>query len=449
MTVDRRMSLRRLGDKRLRARKRLGGLSGFKAFLREGRTEIECELQDLSSQGLALVVARSELFQLPRHGSELDVRLVAKRGTVPPIELCTRVANLRELSGGRIRIGLALLQRRVDSRIDDTRDGQRFRTNRMFQAHAYCEKPFDYWDFSHFVVEDLSVRGMALLSPERTDVFIPGTELHFVLSLPVIGMTQVQAVVRSVEVGPELTLRLGVEFVDPNLDFLRNVAEYLLISGVCADVNALRRQGFPVRRLSLAFQVRYASSVMDVEDIRKIFTSSSLSAPMGNLWQPDEEEAFLRTRQVLCTVGRRTVATWTLNFVNGDTSHSILHGRVVRFREDFLKRRFMEVPSYACIRGYRNADVLFAAMRHTLRVAFDTGFEFVVFPVGADILPVVQRSGFPMNGVAFISVGKQVLVVISVHEAMSSGSVRLRGSRFDVFKDLAEHARALEQRPRR
>lgn len=444
--VESKMNLRRAGDKRLRVRKRLGGISGFDAFVWESGKYVPCVLQDLSSQGLALVLSRGHFASPPRHGDYVDVLLENRRGSVPPIELRARVVNIRELTHGRLRVGLALVERRSDLRMEDHRNGPRFRAHKLFLAHAYCEKPFDYWDFSHFVVEDVSATGMALLSPERTDVFVPGIELHFVVSLPIVGLTQVRGQVRGVEQGPDLALRISVEFIEPSIEFLQNLAEYLLITGVCADVGVLRKHNFPVKKLSIAYRVRYASSVYDHEEVQSLACHNLLASPLGAVWQPDADDVCLRTRQLICMVGRRTVATWTINFVTDGIEQAVLEGKVIHYSEEFSKRRFIEIPSYSCVRGYRNIDVLLASLRHTVRVAYDTGYDYVVIPLDPHITRAVERYGLELLGARRLGLGKFDLVVINVSDALARVNGRLRDAPFSILKTLAENNGILQKK---
>lgn len=385
----------RLFEKRRRSRTIVDHRTKFRVTLTMDGVVVAAELRDLSPDGVGLLVPTRSLRALPERHQEVSVILSYDCAQPVSAEFQARVRNVRVLAhrskNPMVRLGLSFEFPSQTIRPDDHRTVRRYRPPRFFGIHVYCEQPFSLGGMAHFVAEDISARGLAVVTQERNALYLPGLVLKTRIDLPTAGSHELRTVVRSVvENGRDGTLRLGVEFFDPKPDFLEAVKSYLLNSGTCCDAKSVRQAGFAAASVDLPVTVRYASSVRDLEIMQEIRSKTSLPdwpwhEEIGRHLE-DNDLSTIQTRFLLIQHGTRCVAAGAIALVREENRDE------VTLPLPFRKGGALVLLGGACLQGFRKRQFARDSLQSIVMSAQEAGVEQILVPLSPKILPAIRRA---------------------------------------------------------
>jgi hypothetical protein len=263
-------------------------------------------------------------------------------------------------------------------------------------ATASAMPPLLFREWRHFTLTTIAAGGSALRSGADDVGLLPGLELAFTVTLPFAGSHEVRAVVRSIRQEADGTVAVWVSWIDPPLSFLDAVAEYLMLAGTGLTPAQLRAGGLPLRTAERAVTFGSAEIPRDEQEILDLrFRAHQHEGRLHGISPADlASPVDAHAQHLVCRYEQRIVGYTRMIFVNGDPARSqyVTWGghQVPSWLWD---AGFVEGGAGAVDPDFQRAGLFLPLMQHTVRVAVQSGFGYVLGACEDDLLDMYYSMG--------------------------------------------------------
>jgi len=354
------------------------------------------ELIDLTPEGFGLVLDSG-----PQPTVGEGVTLVHTGRATSGIRQRAVVRSVGEVVVGgrsRPRLGLAICAERTGNEIPERRRADRHACAEALPALASAVCPIFFREWLHFRVTQLGGGGMTLVTSIRNKALFVGLELDFALTLPITGVQRVRGRITAVRrEGNSGEFTLGVAWLEPSRELLVAVAEYLLLGDKELSPSRLRKGGLEVGSVERAVACGYASTDEEYREILALrLRAHKAAGRLDKASLPDMASPYdAHSRHIICRFGERIVGCVRVIYVEGDPS-----------RSQYVQAGAHEIPSWLWEAGFveggggatdpdfQHAGLYLALLQHSLRVAVQSGYRYMVGACGDELLGMYREMGF-------------------------------------------------------
>lgn len=266
-----------------------------------------------------------------------------------------------------------------------------------------CDDPIHFGRYLYFQVVSASASMAKLISSSGTASVIPGLELSGVLYVPLNGEHGVRLKVQTIQKRAEEFEYLA-EFVQPHINFLDSLSEYVLATCEGLTVTHLRDKGFPVSRMEKAFVFEYARNAKELEEVLYL---RLIAAQAAGRWigetdvQKLKDDFDAHSRHVICRVGGEVVASARLVFNFGETNLCEHTGYNIELPDWLWKEGFIEASRVCTHPDFRGSDLFINMLRHLGRIVIQSKHRYLVLNCVDSLVPIYKRVGARLLGKKF------------------------------------------------
>jgi len=306
--------------------------------------------------------------------------------------------------GGRRlpRIGLSFRTPAADpdntAAIKNRRRGERYPCFDSFPLVASATSPLFFREWLHFRVRDVGPRGMTLSTSIRNKGLLPGLQLQFSITVPMLGVFHVESRITSIQRNTnENEFRVGVTWVDSPRPLMDALSEYLLLGNKDLTPASLRKGGFRVRSIERAVTFDYAATPKDYEEILELrLRAHQHEGRLTDVSKHDMISPFDKhARHITCRFGGNIVGYMRVIYVNRDPNRSQYVSMGGHEIADFLwSAGFVEAGAGALDPDFQQAGLFLPLIQHTVRVAFQSGYRYLLGACDDKLITLYHNMGF-------------------------------------------------------
>jgi GNAT superfamily N-acetyltransferase len=372
---------------------------GFSVRLQRDGVDVGGELVDLSPDGFGIALLDLGRGALPELGDVVTIEHTGR--STKGLSHRGRVTSVTDgvFAGRRLpRIGVALITERTTRSARDRRAAERYECSSSLPASAAAASPIFFREWLHFSLCELGAGGMTASTSLRNKGLLPGMELAFRVTLPMVGMLEVRGRISSI--GRDTTdgaFRVGVQWVDPSRELLQAIAEYLLLGHKELTPAKLRKGGLPVGSVERAVSYDYARSDEDFEEILALrLRSHQEEGRLEGVGIDDMKSSFdAHSRHLVCRFGESIVGYVRVIYVDGDPAKSqYVSAGGHEVPEWLWKAGFVEAGAGATDPEFQRAGLFVPLMQHAARVALQSGSRYMLGACDDELLGMYQQMGF-------------------------------------------------------
>lgn len=269
----------------------------------------------------------------------------------------------------------------------------------LFPVVAYCDDPFFFQEKSYFRVQKISRKGLWVSASARNKSLIPNLCLAISLQLPSLQPTTIAARVVYVENSERPNrINLILHFLDISDENISLLGEYLLLSGA-AKTEELTKENFLIQRIRAPMDFRYATDPAEIERILRMRCAFHKKTAIPAVFSKDEMEQYTdgfdrNARQVFFVVASEPVAAVRVFFPGKELSRSELHEVSINFPLWLRHNQFVEASRLVWALHFKEKDFLLFVIRHLVRIAIETGHQYLVVHIPLTLSQVFKTLGF-------------------------------------------------------
>ncbi|MBN21101.1 MAG: hypothetical protein CL678_07415 [Bdellovibrionaceae bacterium] len=290
----------------------------------------------------------------------------------------------------------------------DRRQVRRWECNAEFLPTGTAPNPLKYNDHIVFRVEDLSSKGVRLITSMRNKLIATGQRLDLSISLPTIGSVLCSILIKNLDTtvrsGKEY-LVIGGEYLSPSNDFYTAVSEYLLNFGKNVSVESLRKQGFPIKNVSKWLDFSYAKTVEEYEKVLHLrmenFKTNGKLPPTA---KPQDCGDKYDSKSQILTVKK-----------DGNIISSARIGLPNNFEDSYYNQfldlktiipdiqDIIELSSLCANPEFRGADIFTNMIAHSALVAIKNGRTYIIGGTSGYLVNFYVSAGAKRTGLKYVN----------------------------------------------
>jgi GNAT superfamily N-acetyltransferase len=362
--------------------------------------EFRAEIVDMTPEGFGFVV-EGPLVDVP---AVFDTLVLHHTGRATSgIEHHASVRSVSTMSrGGQsfVRIGVELVAPKTTCSTVERRRAERFVCPEGIAATASAMNPLFFREWLHFGVVELGAGGMSLSTSIRNKSIVLGLELDFTVTFPLSGTQAVRGRITSVTTHRDTkSFVLGVAWSAPSRELLAAVSEYLLLGNKELSPARLREGGLKVGSIEHAVTYDYAMTAADHAAVLELrLRAHQAENRLDNATVEDMVSPYdAHSRHLTCRFGGRIVGYVRVIYVDGVPARSqyVTEGGH-EVPEWLWKAGFVEAGAGATDPEFQRAGLFLPLMQHSLRVAAQSGFRYVLGACSDELLDMYQQMGFEL-----------------------------------------------------
>ena len=378
-------------EHRLSHRKKLYLNDGFEVTLGKDGKSWKARALDVSESGMAVAIDSQAQFETSQ-GDFLDLYFNVENH---PISMRAEVASVGQLGSGEsglLRFGLKFS---LPMPGKSERKWRRFATSATMTPSITMTDPIDVRRSTVGMCIDLSAGGMGVRFTGTDLLLVPGMRKMVSFQIPGEEKIELETEIKHVRTEADSTIRAGLELLGDLKKMQRSCGSYLVSSGrgevSFADV---RDAGFDLDGVRRLLEVKYPDREQEYDQI-----SALRRTMLGNTKVASENNSLFdrfdkHSRQIICKVGDRVVATVRVVFNDGDREKVEHLSYGAEIPNEFFDAGFVECSRLIVHPEFRGDEVLWTLMEEIGRVTLTSGYRYIVQSCSEVLFPLYERFGF-------------------------------------------------------
>ncbi|APJ03167.1 hypothetical protein [Silvanigrella aquatica] len=352
---------------------------GIKVYVKdeEEKRSINGEITDLSPWGINIYIIDQKLSTYPKKSEIIKIYYITRdkkkccsKGRVIYIfeEVIDEVNYLR--------YGVEFIH---DNKSESLPNLKSYEIPEIFTPHCWCDDPFFFQEKIIFKIQKINAKGMTLFTSARNKTLLPNLQLQLKVSIPTCDEFLINITVTSVNFNKSNDkdkYSVDVKFENPNSRFLQVMVEYILFSGVEVTPKELRNDNLPVDIIENSLTYFYAKDPPELEKVMILRQNSLFDEGIHNIDNvKDKYDDY--SRQLVCKVGRKSIACIRIIFNNKDKNKSEINSFIDEIPEWIWNKKFVEISKFAWDKEFRESDVFINMIRQIVRIVIESGHTHI------------------------------------------------------------------------
>lgn len=391
---------------------------GIKVYLKDDEKirSIHGEITDLSPWGVNVFIIDQKLSTYPKKSETVRIYYTTKnkkncysRGRV--IYIVEKIIDDVKY----LRYGIEFINEYAVPN-SEKEEKKTYEIPDIFEPHCWCEDPFFFQEKLIFKIKNIHSKGMTLITSARNKTLIPNVEIQLKVSIPACDEFLVNVKVIQTQYSNKSEFKdryfVDVEFEKQNSKFLQIMVEYILFCGVEVTPKELRKDNLPVDIIENSLTYYYAKEAYDMKKVIQLRKSSlfedipkdtSAITQVGDTLVENPDGNFTDiydsySRQILCKVGKKSVACIRIVFNNKDKKKSEIISYIESMPEWLWSKKYVEISRFAWDKDYRESDVFINMIRHIVRIVIESGNTHILTSSPEALKQLYLKVGFqPIN----------------------------------------------------
>ncbi len=304
-------------------------------------------------------------------------------------------------------IGVRLI-RKEDRRTGgiERRTEARWLCSDQFYPTVVASNPAKFNDFLYFKVRDISLQGAQLITSLRNKFIIPGMQLECLMSIPMIGQTKMNVLVKHVRtmtlLGSEY-LAVGTSLVNPPAVLRGMIGQYLMQFAEIANPRDLVDSGLRPHSVSKAVEFSFVKSE---QEYRQVLSLRYAAYKNEDKLAPGATEADMadiydsRSRIVIGKYRGAIVACARLTFNSYDDKME--QEEFVAWPVDLPRRdESLEIMRACTHPNFRGSDLLSAMFQFIAITTVQAKRRWIIICATPQMCPLYEKIGFSKVGLSY------------------------------------------------
>lgn len=260
----------------------------------------------------------------------------------------------------------------------------------------------------YFRADELSLRGMRLLTSARNRKIIPGSKMRVRIMFPMGGTLEASLVVRYAKwahQGSRSQMVLGVEIEDEVKDYTRHAGQYLLEfgsqDGLAPSPKILRQMGFISKTRGAHLEFSYVRSKEEYEEVLRLRALSFAENEEGRRWQYWADKFDTHSRILIGRFRGKILCSGRITFQKN--SDALEQCAYVKMPAIIPRNTPLTEINRVCTHpDYRGEDLMAYLFRFVVMTMLESQQRYMVINCTDQLLRMYESIGCKRTGTSFV-----------------------------------------------
>ena len=356
--------------------------------------EYDVQIIDITSRGVSVVLKQESDTHTYIVGEHINI--VFNKNTEKSFQISGIVSNLsniklRAKTYDRIGIKFDLKECFSEKEYKANIKEKLYSCSSEIRPQAYYQDPFFYNEIVLLKINHFSSYGIDMTVSERCKSLLPFQPIELEIFIPGRGSFKTRVQNQNFQYKPnENSFRVYMSYMKPSKSFLEKISEYLIMFSPKANPNVLRKDGFIIGDLNLAYEQNY--SIVSDDIVHQAKLAPGLLAPPITSF--NEKKIGKYTRRINCKIGPNLCATLGVIFCGYNHSISKLKESSHKIPDIILMTKHIELVDLYISPHVNVVDFLVPLIKNVIRIGIQSNSRYLLLECSGQYRVFLEKIGF-------------------------------------------------------